>query len=188
MYTCIYLYCSGVEIKFSQVHGPKINLLDNITVASRYEGYCYSGCVSDRPLHVGETLQFNISETESGWMANMNVGILYTDPADLPLGIFVSCAENISIDVPNSEVFVFRKFYSKNNIYQFHVDKHGMAYLTPNVTDDDVIFTGVNVSRKFWALFNVYGDAKAVKLLGTSRSKADNSKGSWTSWLYDLLF
>lgn len=121
-------------------------------------------------------------------MANMNIGIIYTDPIDLPLGIFVNCDANISTSVPNSTVFVFQRFYSEDNIYEFRVDEKGVAYLSPNVTTDDVVFTGVNVTRPFWALFNVYGDTKAVKLLGTSFEDSDTQDISWTSWIYRLFF
>jgi len=183
------MFFTDADITFSDVHGPKVNLLANDTVARRYEGYCYSGCVTNRPLLVGETLHFNISEIETGWMSNMNVGVLYTDPDDLPIGVFVSCAENISTDVPNSEVFIFKKFYSENNIYSFRVDKNGVAYLTPNVTSNDVIFANVNVTKKFWVLFNVFGDTKAIQLLGTSRDdKVDVKDRSWISWLYRQFF
>lgn len=157
-----------VPIKFSQTHGPKINLLDNDTVARRYEGYCWSVCFTEAQLKVGQTLHFNISEIETGWMANLNVGIIYESPDVIPLRDLVTCTANITESFPNSRVFIYEKFYSSDNVYAFRIDKEGVAYLTPNVTSDDVVFHGVDVTKKFWAIFNVFGDAKAVKLLGVS--------------------
>ncbi|KAL4232391.1 E3 ubiquitin-protein ligase neurl1b [Mactra antiquata] len=158
------------EIKFNQRHGPKIDLLENDTVARRYEGGCWSVCFSDRPLKVNQTLHFNITEVEMGWLANLNVGIYYGDPNDLPLGALVLCDANVSASLNNTEVFIFEaeKFYSEDNVYEFRIDHDGNALLSPNVTSDDIVFTGVDVNKTFFAIFNVFGDAKAVKLLGTS--------------------
>ncbi|XP_053408049.1 protein neuralized-like [Mercenaria mercenaria] len=154
-------------MKFSEsAHGPKITLSENDTVATRYEGYCWSVCLTDRPLRVGQTLHFNISEIETGWMANLNVGIIYTSPDSLPLGSLVTCDANLSVSIPNTEVFIFEKFYSSDNLYSFRVDNEGKAYLSPNVTSDNVVFIGVDVKKTFWAIFNIFGDSKAVKLLG----------------------
>ncbi|XP_060579476.1 uncharacterized protein LOC132736374 [Ruditapes philippinarum] len=176
--TFFILFCFGVEglllddgklepMKFSSsAHGPKIELSDNDTVATRYEGYCWSVCLSDQPLKVGQTLHFNISEIEMGWMSNLNVGIIYTSPDSLPLGSLVTCDANLSVSIPNTEVFIFQRFYSADNIYSFTVDDEGIAYLSPNVTSDDIVFTGVDVTKTFWAIFNIFGDSKAVKLLG----------------------
>lgn len=156
-------------MRFSSViHGPKIELSENNTVARRYEGYCYSVCLSDRPLRVGKTLHFNITETEMGWMSNMNIGIIYKSPYDLAPGSLVTCDGNLSVSIPDTEVFVFKKFYSIDNLYAFSVDKDGKAHLSPNVTYDDIVFTGVDVNKTFWAIFNIFGDTKAVKLLGLS--------------------
>jgi hypothetical protein len=156
-------------VNFNKVHGPEINLFDNDTLASRYEGCCHSICFSEFPLRVGETLHFNITEIETGWMANLNVGIFYRDPTDIPLNDLVACYANITEFFNDSRVFIFDKFYSSNNVYEFRIDKEGVAYLFPNVTVDDVVFRGVDVTKSFWAIFNVYGDSKAVKLLGISK-------------------
>lgn len=98
----------------------------------------------------------------------MNVGIIYTSPDNLPLGSLVTCDANLSVSLPNTEVFIFERFYSADNIYRFRIDDQGVAYLSPNVTSDDVVFTGVDVTKTFWAIFNIFGDSKAVKLLGLS--------------------
>lgn len=156
------------EVKFSSLHGPKIELLDNDTVARRYEGYCYSVAFSKSPLDVGKTLHFNISEIETGWLANLNVGIIYKDPFDIE--DLVTCTANITESYNDSRVFIFKEFYSSNNLYQFRIDKEGVAYLSPNVTADDVVFRGVDVTKSFWAIFNVFGDSKAVQLLGISEN------------------
>ena len=49
---------------------------------------------------MGESLEFAIEETESGWGANLNVGIIYTSPDDLPIGALVTCdaTSHISTD------------------------------------------------------------------------------------------
>ncbi|XP_053408050.1 protein neuralized-like [Mercenaria mercenaria] len=156
------------SMKFSSTHGPKIVLLDNDTVARRYEGGCYSVCFSDQPLPVGETLHFNITEIEMGWLANLNVGIIYKSPDSFLPGSLVLCDANVSASLPDTKVFIFERFYSSDNVYSFRVDEAGIAYLSPNVTNDDVIFTEFDVNRTFWVIFNIFGDSKAVKLLGLS--------------------
>ena len=119
-------------------------------------------------MEVGESLEFAINETESGWGANLNVGIIYTSPDDLPLGSLVTCDANATASLPTSEVFIFKKEYyyiPVGDPFTFVINKNGDALLSPNVTYNDVVFSGVNVSRPFWALFNVFGNTKAIKLL-----------------------
>ena len=155
------------EFTFSDVHGPKLDILKNGTYARRYEGYCWSVGLTKQRLDVGQHLEFAIEETESGWGANLNVGIIYTSPYDLPMGALVTCDANATASLPTSRVFIFQPetyYIPVGDPFTFYVSKDGKAFLSPNVTSDNVVFSGVNVTRPFWAIFNVFGNTKAISL------------------------
>ena len=155
------------KFTFSDVHGPKLEISQNGTYARRYEGYCWSIALSSQRLNVGENLEFAIEETEPGWGANMNVGIIYTPPENLSPGALVTCDANASASLPTSRVFIFEKetyYIPVGDPFTFTINKEGEALLSPNVTYDDVVFTEVDVKRPFWALFNVFGNTKAISL------------------------
>ena len=117
-------------------------------------------------LNVGQSITFAIEEKESGWGANLNVGIIYTSPEDLPPGALVTCDATASL--LTSRVFIFKPetyYIPIGDPFMFYVDKNGDAWITPNVTSTDIVFTGVDVSRQFWALFNVFGNTKAISLI-----------------------
>ena len=161
-----FYYFSG-EFTFSDVHGPKLNISANGTYARRYEGYCWSIGLTKQVLNVGQSLEFAIEETESGWGANLNVGIIYTSPDSLPLGALVTCDANATASLPTSRVFIFKPetyYIPVGDPFTFYVDNNGDAWITPNVTSTGIAFTGIDVSRPFWALFNVFGNTKAMSL------------------------
>ena len=163
-------FIPGPYLFDKEAHGPKVDILDDGRLARRYEGYCWAVCLGDRPLKINETLHFNITEIESGWGAgSLNVGISYKSPDDYHFGDLVICDQNVTEDLPETEVFIFQHFYSSENVYSFRVDGMGVAYLSPNVTSNDVIFTGVNVNKTVWMIFNLFGDARAVELLGVTK-------------------
>ncbi|XP_052770604.1 uncharacterized protein LOC128210352 [Mya arenaria] len=174
---CVSLLITNAEglVTFSANHGPKLDLLEGNTEGRRYEGYCWAVALGEQPLPVGHWLEFNITERECCWLANMNVGISYTSPDDIPLGDLVLCEDNVSMALNYTEVFVFERFYSEENVYRFRVDHHGNAFLTPNVTEDGLVFSGVDVSRPFWPIFNVFGDTKAIRLLNVTADEYEDA-------------
>ncbi|XP_052251775.1 E3 ubiquitin-protein ligase NEURL1-like isoform X2 [Dreissena polymorpha] len=172
---------------FSENRGPKLELSSDRTEAWRYEGGCWAVGLGAERLSPGERLTFNITERECCWLASLNVGIIYRDPDNIPQGDLVICDENVtnalndtkkfleanSVDPDETlhdallaKVFIFEQFYSPENIYTFWIDDAGVAYLTPNVTENDVVFDGVDVKKPFWPIFNIFGDTKAIKLMG----------------------
>ena len=156
------------EFTYSDVHGPKLDISPNGTYARRYEGYCWSIGITKQVLNVGQSITFAIEETESGWGANLNVGIIYTSPEVLPPGALVTCDANATASLPTSRVFIFKPetyYIPIGDPFMFYVDKNGDAWITPNVTSTDIVFTGVDVSRQFWVLFNVFGNTKAISLI-----------------------
>ena len=171
-HTCVTLFLwicivSG-EFTFSDVHGPKLEISPNGTYARRYEGYCWSIGITKQVLNEGQPIQFAIEETESGWGANLNVGIIYTSPDDLPPGALVTCDANATASLPTSRVFIFKPetyYIPVGDAFTFIVDRNGRAWLTPNVTSTNIAFTGVDITRPFWVLFNVFGNTKAISLL-----------------------
>lgn len=166
-FTISYPFYTLGKFTFSDVHGPKLDILRNGTYARRYEGYCWSIGLTSQTLNVGQSLEFAIEETEPGWGANLNVGIIYTSPDNLPQGALVTCDANATASLPTSRVFIFKPetyYIPIGDPFTFYVDKQGDAWIRPNVTSDDIAFTGVDVSRPFWALFNVFGNTKAVSL------------------------
>ena len=59
-------------------------------------------------LNVGQNLTFAIEKIESGWGANLNVGIIYTSPDDFAPGALVLCDANATASLPTSRVFIFK--------------------------------------------------------------------------------
>ncbi|XP_052771340.1 protein neuralized-like [Mya arenaria] len=163
---------------FSDNHGPKLELLEENTEGQRYEGGCWAVGFGAQRLPVGQWLEFNITERVCCWLANMNVGISYVAPDDIPMQDLVLCDPNVSEVLNYTEVFVFKRFYSEDNVYRFRVDHHGNAYLTPNVTEDGIVFTGVDVKKPFWPIFNIYGDTKAIQLLNVTEEEDENDLSS----------
>ncbi|XP_052251776.1 E3 ubiquitin-protein ligase NEURL1-like isoform X3 [Dreissena polymorpha] len=151
---------------FSENRGPKLELSSDRTEAWRYEGGCWAVGLGAERLSPGERLTFNITERECCWLASLNVGIIYRDPDNIPQGDLVICDENVTNALNDTKVFIFEQFYSPENIYTFWIDDAGVAYLTPNVTENDVVFDGVDVKKPFWPIFNIFGDTKAIKLMG----------------------
>jgi len=172
-YSLIILHAYTGQPTFSGTHGPKLELRQNNTEGWRYEGGCWAVGFGSQRLPVGWTLEFNITERVCCWLANMNVGISYVSPDDIEPWDLVLCDPNITDSLNYTQVFVFERFYSDDNVYRFWVDHDGNAHLTPNVTDDGIVFSGVDVKKPFWPIFNVYGDTQAVQLVKLTATTND---------------
>ena len=60
---------------------------------------------------------------------------------------------------------VNEEYIRKNAILYFYITETGVVYYGVNERSKEVLFDGVDVSTKLWAMIDVYGNSTAVQLI-----------------------
>lgn len=153
-------------MKFHNVHGSAITILEGKTVASRADTHFCNGIVfSDHPIRVGQKVCVELSCTQA-WSGALRIGFTTNDPsklttADLPKYSLPNLAKKDGYWIrPVSERLTAEGFQ-----LMFYVSTDGNVQFFVNNEHKGALVVGLPVDKAFWVMFDVYGNTKGIKLI-----------------------
>ncbi|XP_046442442.1 protein neuralized-like isoform X1 [Daphnia pulex] len=151
-----------------RTHGVNIRMGSDCRTAVRHDAeFCNGYVLSSRPISPGESWVVQIVQTESIYVGGMGFGFTTCNPASLSSTDLPDDADQL-LDRP--EYWVISKDVAHGPILgdeiEFHLSHSGEVTMMRN-RGSATLLMHVDVSLPLWAIFDVYGSTRAVRLLGT---------------------
>jgi len=151
-----------------RTHGLNIRMGSDCRTAVRHEAeFCNGYVLSSRPISAGESWVVQIIQTESIYVGGLGFGFTTCNPASLSPADLPDDADQL-LDRP--EYWVISKDVAQGpalgDEIEFHLSHNGEVTITHNRGASRVLMH-VDVSLPLWAIFDVYGSTRAMRLLGT---------------------
>nr|CAG4642396.1 EOG090X03H5 [Evadne anonyx] len=149
-------------------HGLNIRMGSDCRTAVRHEAeFCNGYVLSSRPISAGESWVVQIVQTESIYVGGLGFGFTTCNPASLSGADLPDDADQL-LDRP--EYWIISKDVAQGpalgDEIEFHLSHSGEVTITQNRGISRVLMH-VDVSLPLWAIFDVYGSTRAMRLLGT---------------------
>lgn len=157
-------------VKFHEVHGDNVILLNDNTLAKRGDSFCKAICFSSRPIAINEKVYIRFAETSSSWSGVLRFGFTNIDPAtvrgsDLPR---YACP-----DMTNKQgcwaKALGERYAAHNNILHFYVTRTGDVMYGINGEDIGLFFSGVSILSPLWTLLDIYGNTIGIEFVTHER-------------------
>nr|CAG4650842.1 EOG090X03H5 [Simocephalus serrulatus] len=151
-----------------RTHGVNIRMGSDCRTAVRHDAeFCNGYVLSSRPINPGESWVVQIVQTESIYVGGMGFGFTTCNPASLSSTDLPDDADQL-LDRP--EYWVISKDVAHGPILgdeiEFHLSHNGEVTMMRN-RGAATLLMHVDVSLPLWAIFDVYGSTRAIRLLGT---------------------
>ena len=148
--------------------GLNVRLGADCRTAVRNESeFCNGYVFSSRPIGAGESWVVQIVQTEGVYVGGMGFGFTTCNPASLSPSDLPDDAD-LLIDRP--EYWVISKDVARGpalgDELEFHLSHAGQVTMTRN-RGPVTLLMHVDVSLPLWAVFDVYGSTRALRVLGT---------------------
>ena len=165
-------YLSSPALEWHPVHGDNILLTNNNTVATRRDSFCKSVVFSQRPLMIGEKIFIRLlSVSEQGWKGGLRLGVSGVNPNTWTNS---SLPKYLCPDLTNRGKVWARamseKYVRHGAVVFFSVKTSGDLVWGVDGKEKGVLVSGVDISSPVWAVVDVYGSTKSVKLLDPKSS------------------
>nr|CAG4638338.1 EOG090X03H5 [Cyclestheria hislopi] len=152
----------------SRTHGHNIRLGPDCRTAVRHESeFCNGYVFSSRPLAPGESWVIQIVQVENLYVGGMAFGFTTCNPASLIPSVLPDDADML-LDRP--EYWVISKDVARGptlgDEVEFHLSHTGEVMMTCN-RGQPTLLMHVDTSLPLWAVFDVYGNTRAIRMLGT---------------------
>ena len=153
-------------IKFHNVHGENVKLLNDNTLAKREISYCKAICFSSRPIAINEKVLIRFVETSSIWDGVLSFGFTNIDPgsfrgSDLPQSASPDLKKKQGCWVETLE----KRYAVVNNVLHFYVTGNGDVMYGINGKDFGLLFSGVSTVFPLWALLDIYGNTIGIEFV-----------------------
>nr|CAG4647769.1 EOG090X03H5 [Moina brachiata] len=151
-----------------RTHGVNIRMGPDCRTAVRSDAeFCNGYVMSSRPIVPGESWVVQIVQTESIYVGGMGFGFTTCNPASLAPVDLPDDADQL-LDRP--EYWVISKDVAHGPLLgdeiEFHLSHSGEVTMRRNC-GAVALLMHVDVSLPLWAIFDVYGSTRAIRLLGT---------------------
>nr|CAG4643097.1 EOG090X03H5 [Ilyocryptus agilis] len=151
-----------------RTHGINIRLGSDCRTAVRHDAeFCNGYVLSSRPINPGESWVVQIVQTESIYVGGMGFGFTTCNPASLSPTDLPDDADQL-LDRP--EYWVISKDVAHGPMLgdeiEFHLSHNGEVTMMKN-RGPPAFLMHVDISLPLWAIFDVYGSTRAMRLLGT---------------------
>ena len=151
-----------------RTHGVNIRMGSDCRTAVRHEAeFCNGYVMTSRPVNPGESWVVQICQTESIYVGGMGFGFTTCNPASLSPADLPDDADQL-LDRP--EYWVISKDVAQGPILgdeiEFQLAHNGQVTMMRN-RGAPTLLMHVDISLPLWAIFDVYGSTRAVRLLGT---------------------
>nr|CAG4640731.1 EOG090X03H5 [Eulimnadia texana] len=153
---------------FPRAHGKNIRLSPDCRIAVRNESeFCNGYVFSSRPMSPGETLVIQIVQTESLYVGGFALGFTTCNPASLTQ---TNLPDDADLLLDRPEYWVISKDVARSpatgDEIEFHLSTNGEVTMSRN-RGPAVLLMHVDVSLPLWSVFDVYGNTRAIRVLGT---------------------
>jgi len=151
-----------------RTHGVNIRMGSDCRTALRHEAeFCNGYVMTSRPVLPGESWVVQICQTESVYVGGLGFGFTTCNPASLSPADLPDDADQL-LDRP--EYWVISKDVAQGPILgdeiEFHLGHNGQVTMMRN-RGQPALLMHVDISLPLWAIFDVYGSTRAIRLLGT---------------------
>jgi hypothetical protein len=153
------------ELRLHQLaHGEAASVSLDGFVATRTDGFNGAVVFSNRPVAVGETVNVRVSAVDPEWSGTLKIGFTSHDPDVLRRNSAIP--EDIPWVVGNSFWMgnVAQGATVARSLFTFHLSANGDVALSVNGRHVGRFIAGVDVSRPLWAVFDVYGVCRSIRL------------------------
>ncbi|KAM4677676.1 E3 ubiquitin-protein ligase NEURL3 [Discoglossus pictus] len=170
MGSCISSESEGIAFH-PNTRGYNISLSDCKCRAQRNNSFHDGLLFSDRPLKPHERVWVKILQHEERWHGALRVGVTSVDPSIMDPALLPPYAcPDLTILNDFWAIGLSQHLFNAGTVLCFWVDTKGRVFCQKDGDQlPSILFAGVPKKTPLWAMLDVYGQTKAVQLLGCSR-------------------
>ncbi|XP_069126661.1 uncharacterized protein [Argopecten irradians] len=153
-------------MKFHNVHGTGVSLLENKTLATRSDtSFCNGVVFSDLPVKVNQKVCLELTTVQT-WSGALRVGLTTQDPSktsvsDLPRYALPNLAKKEGYLIqPINECFV-----DTGSHVTLYLSSQGQLQLFVDGLHKGACLQGVPTDRPVWLCLDIYGNTKSAKFV-----------------------
>ncbi|KAG7476353.1 hypothetical protein MATL_G00081990 [Megalops atlanticus] len=158
--------CLGPLAFHTGAMGARLNLSQGARRAERAKDTFQHGLAfSCRPVRVGEKIRLRVERSDQHWEGALRLGFTSFPPSRTPVPA-VACPSLTA--TPGSWVAPISPVYAQLGAeMKFWVEDCGRVFIKGSDRKRYLLLEGVDVKQKLWAVIDVYGQTRAVLLLGS---------------------
>lgn len=170
------LATADLPLKFHDVHGQNIELLNDGRRAKRRDSFCRGICFSNRPIKIGERVYLKCVATSASWSGVLRFGFTSTDPSTMQGQTLPRYAcPDMTNKAGNWAKAVSETYAIAGNELFFYVTRSGNVFYGVNGEEKQLFFSGVNASVPLWALLDIYGNTSCVEFINPPLQPLNNT-------------
>ena len=158
------------NMKFHNVHGSSISLLENRTIATRSDSdFCNGIVFVDQPIKSGHKVCIELT-CASSWSGALRVGVTSNDPAkikspDLP---------KYALPLLSKKEGYWIRPISENLVCDgvqliFYISPAGYLQFFVNNEHKGALLSGLPVEKNLWILFDLYGNTQSARYVQSGK-------------------
>ncbi|KAL7644083.1 UNVERIFIED_CONTAM: hypothetical protein RMT77_004906 [Armadillidium vulgare] len=157
-----------IQFPFHRVKGRHVLFNEDRTIVSRVESeYSHGYVFTSRPLRSGENFVIKVQETEPMYVGALAFGLTAANPAGLDSA---DLPEDCDLLLDRPEYWVVSKDVASSPVLgdelAFGLTSDGKVTLSKNGGPPQTVMH-VDNTLQLWAFFDVYGNTKKIKMLGS---------------------
>ncbi|XP_065216600.1 protein neuralized-like [Planococcus citri] len=162
-------------LKFHFTKGKNIKLANDRMLAIRENSFCHGITFTNRPVMVEEKICIKLVDVSDNWKGAIRFGFTNVNPATLKNLPKYACP-----GLNDRKRFwakqVNEEYIRKNSILYFYVNEAGVVSYGVNERTKEVLFDGVDVTTKLWAMIDVYGNSTAIQLVNPKLNNTSSDR------------
>uniref|UniRef100_A0A674HWI0 Neuralized E3 ubiquitin protein ligase 3 n=1 Tax=Terrapene triunguis TaxID=2587831 RepID=A0A674HWI0_9SAUR len=149
-------------------HGSQVLLDEFHHVAERVSSFHDGIVFTNRPIQLHEKVTLKILKKEARWHGGLRVGFTSMDPSKMDPGHLPPfVCPHLVMQGKTWAAVLPDQCIEEGTILMFWVDHRGRVFFRSQQEARNLpLLTGVPVRGRLWAVIDVYGQTKAVQLLG----------------------
>uniref|UniRef100_A0A6I8P3K6 Neuralized E3 ubiquitin protein ligase 3 n=1 Tax=Ornithorhynchus anatinus TaxID=9258 RepID=A0A6I8P3K6_ORNAN len=150
-------HAKGSQIRLDELHCTAWR------AATFHDGIVFT----NRPVRPKESVALQLLMLEEGWHGGLRVGFTRLDPSAIcPGSLPPYVCPDLVEKHPVWAAVLPDWGENSGDVVSFWVDRRGRLFWTSNGGEPRLLLWGVPTSSPLWAVVDIYGRAKAVRLLG----------------------
>jgi hypothetical protein len=170
-------------LRFHDKRGPHIDLLANQCIAVRTQGFEDGIVFSQKPIRIYQPVSIQILET-APHTGPLHIGFTSMNPERISRGNMYT--EKTRDWAERKNVMWMRGLFvqdlKQNSVVSFYVNFDGEVIITVDGSEHEVLFRLGDPSRPLWAVFDIYGSIRSIKLVDVAVEipDAENNNESYS--------
>ncbi|XP_061624515.1 E3 ubiquitin-protein ligase NEURL3 [Phyllopteryx taeniolatus] len=159
--------CLGPLTFHPRALGDKIQLSQDNRLAKRFSQFQNGLVFSERPVRVLERIRLRVESHDAKWHGALRVGFTNVPPDSRSLPLPKFAIPDLTDTSGHWAAALYKDFCLTGSVVEFWVTTAGSLYVSTRGGHRRKLLTGVCITKRLWAMIDVYGQTTSVLLLGS---------------------